>query len=205
MKRYLMVMAIVTFLIPACCPMVSVNPLSEPAGLDEKLYGTWKPILKENDKAFLHIGKLTDNLMVALSVEHKVDGTLDTSRMPFFLTKTNSNNYWNVKLEDLDKEMARGNEGFFFLKYRFSDKDTLHIYQLEREPIISAIRQKNLKGKITYRPIIKKPNSKITDLQIDKNIDCVVISDSSENLLKYIESNSTNELFKEAMQFERLK
>jgi hypothetical protein len=118
--------------------MVSVNPLSEPPGLDKRLEGLWKLDSKE-DEVYLHIGEKSENTMEVLNVGHKENGTLDIIRIPFFITKTTANNYLNVKLEDLENEVSEGHTGYLFIKYVFIDKDTLHLFLLNDKPIISAI------------------------------------------------------------------
>jgi len=181
--------------------MVSVNPLSTPAGLDKRLEGVWKYDSKEGEEVYLHIGEKSENTMLALSVEHKRSGTLDTIKIPFFLTKTNTNNYLNVRLEDLAKEVSEGNEGFIFLKYVFIDKSTLLIFQLDRQLIISAIQAKKLKGKITYKKKIVPEGTKNDDVKPDKTIDCVIITDTSKNMINFFEAGNNDELFPDAMKF----
>ncbi len=48
LKKYLVAIVIIVACLPACCPMVSVNPLSAPDGFDERLFGVWKPESKSD-------------------------------------------------------------------------------------------------------------------------------------------------------------
>ncbi len=204
MKRYLVTIAIITTLFSACCPMVSVNPLSPPTISDKRLEGIWKYVSKEGEEAYLHIGKESGNTMVALSVEHKKNRTLDTIKILFFVTKTNTNNYLNVRLEDLAKKVSKGKKGFIFLKYDFVDNNTLLVFHLNRQLIIAAIQENKLTGKITYKKKIVPKGTKNNGDTSEKTIDCVVITDTSKNLINYFESSKNEKLFLEEMKFIRV-
>ncbi len=205
LKKYLMAIVIIAACLPACCPMVSVNPLSTPDGIDERLFGIWKPASKEGEQVVLHIGRESDTRMVALSIEHKGNGALDIAKMPFSLTRTEKHNYWNVRFEELDEGMAKGYAGYFFLKYAFADADTLLVSQLDRAPIIAAIQAEKLQGKITYR-LKKVPQGAQRDnLSTEKSIDCVTILDTSQNILNFIEAGDFDALFPDALRFTRIK
>jgi len=205
MKKSLLLVAAIAIFMPACCPMVSVNPLSEPGGIDERLFGVWRPVTPEGERVYLHVGKESDTTLVALSVEHMDSGRLDTARMPFFLTRTNTNDYWNIRYEDLEDNLAKGYAGFFFMKYTFPDDDTLYVYQLDRKPIMAAIKAGKLKGRITYKVKEVSPGVQLKTLPAEKSADCVTITDTSENLLKYLETGGHQALFPEPMQFIRVR
>jgi len=203
MRTYaLLVVALVIFM-PACCPMVSINPLSEPDGIDERLFGVWRPVTPEGEQVYLHVGKESDTILVALSVEHMDSGRLDTARMPFFLTRTNKNDYWNIRYEDLEDNLAKGYAGFFFMKYTLPDDDTLLVYQLDRKPIIAAIKAGKLKGRITYKAQKVPPGTRLKTLPTEKSVDCVTITDKSMNLLNFLETGDHQTLFPEPMRFMR--
>jgi hypothetical protein len=201
MKKFSVAIAIITILLSACCPMVSVNPLSTPAGLDKRLEGVWKIDSKEGDEVYLHIGEKSENAMVALSVEHKRNGKLEIIKIPFFLTKTSTNNYLNVRLEELAKEISEGNKGFIFFKYVFIDNKTLLFYHLNRQLIISAIQANKLAGKLTYKKKIAPKGTENNDVESGKTIDCVVITDTSKNMINFFESVKNDKLFSDTMKF----
>jgi hypothetical protein len=94
MNKKSMVIVLFSLILSACCPMVSVNPLddSENAEYDKRIEGTWKLISEQDEYVYLHIGRISGNKMVALSVEHKKNGELDTVKFPFFLTRSSKNN-----------------------------------------------------------------------------------------------------------------
>jgi len=205
MRGYVLLVAALVLFMPACCPMVSINPLSEPDGIDERLFGVWRPVTPEGERVYLHVGKESDTILVALSVEHMDSGRLDTARMPFFLTRTNTNDYWNIRYEDLEDNLAKGYAGFFFMKYTLSDDDTLVVYQLDRKPIIAAIKAGRLKGQITYQAEKGPQGAKVKTLSAEKNVDCVTITDTSANLLNYLETEDSRVLFPESIRFVRMR
>ncbi len=181
--------------------MVSVNPLSAPAELDKRLEGVWKYDSRDDEEVYLHIAEKSENTMVALSVEHKKSGNLDIIKIPFFLTRTNTNNYLNVRLEDLEREVSEGNEGFIFIKYVFIDKNTLLFFQLDSQLIIPAIQTEKLKGKITYNKKIVPQEIKNNNAKSYKTVDCVIITDTSKNILNFVEAGNNDELFPDAKKF----
>jgi len=205
MKRYLLLVAAIAVFLPACCPMVSVNPLSEPGGIDERLFGVWRPMSEGGERVYLHVGRESDTIMVALSIEHMDNGRLDTARMPFFLTRTPKNDYWNIRYEDLDDNMAKGYAGFFFMKYTYPDDDTLLVYQLDRKPIIAAIKTGKLQGQITYKAQKASPGAQLKTLPTEKSVDCVTITDKSVNLLNFLDAGDSQTLFPEPMRFVRVR
>ena len=204
MRKLILLVAVLVSFMPACCPMVSVNPLSEPNDIDGRLFGVWRPVTQGGEQVFLHVGKESDTILVALSVEHLDNGRLDTARMPFFLTRTEKNDYWNIRYEDLEDNLAKGYAGFFFLKYTFVDDDTLLVYQLARKPIIAAIKAGKLKGQVTYQARKARAGKQPETLAAEKSVDCVTITDTSPNLLNFLDGGNSQVLFPEPMKFMRV-
>ena len=201
MKVSLISITIVILLLSACCPTVSVNPLSIPSGLDKRLEGLWKSDFKEDNSVYLHIGEKSENTMEVLSVEHKNNGSLDVIKIPFFITKTNKNYYLNVNLEDMGNEISGRYKGYLFLKYTFLNKDTLHLALLDDKPIISAIQKNKLKGEITYKSKIALKGTKTEDAPSEKIIDCIKITDTSKNILNLIETGNNGDFFPATLKF----
>jgi hypothetical protein len=198
MGKYSVATIMIILLLSACSPAVSVNPLSPPAGIDERLQGAWK-YDSEKNVVYLHIGKTSENTMVVLSVEHTGYGDLDIIKIPFFLTKTGMNSYLNIKIEDVEKDISEDCKGYVFIKYVFIDNDTLHLYSYDNKPIISAIKANKLKGEIKYEEV------KSDNIKLKKSIDCVVISDTSENMIRFFDSDKDNKIFSNELEFVRMK
>ena len=205
MKSHIAAAAIAMILLSACCPMVSIHPLSAPVEADQRLFGVWSPDAEDGERVFLHVGRDSTTGMVALSVEHHSGGKLDTVRFPFFITKTKTNQYLNVRLEDVDRDMAKGNEGYLFLKYDFDDENTLRIYHLDRESIIAAIQVNRLKGQITYKPAVGPAGSTPDTDPAEDSVDCVLITENSVNMLNFLEAGDDGALFLDAMTLKRQK
>jgi hypothetical protein len=203
----IIIVALITILLSACSQWVSVNPLSPPAEPDKKMEGLWKLESKENDTVYLHIGEKADNTMIALSIEHKVDGSLDIVEIPFFISRTGTNNYLNVRYEDIEKGVSESDKGFIFVKYSFSDDNTLFFYQFDPELIISAVQSGKLKGEVYYRETKTTPTPESTVREKstpEKTVDSVKMTDTSENLVKYFESEGVKFL-PEVLKFIRVK
>jgi hypothetical protein len=115
MNNKSVVIFLFSLILSACCPMVSVNPLVDPenAEYDKRIEGTWKLISEQDEYVYLHIGRLSESKMVALSVEHKKNGELDTAKFPFFLTRSSKNNYMNIRIEDISDEISKNIRKFF--------------------------------------------------------------------------------------------
>ena len=199
MGKYSIATVIISLLLSACCPTVSVNPLSSPAELDNRLEGAWKYDPSEGEEVYLHIGKGAGSTMVALIVEHKRDGGLDVNQIPFFLTNTGRNNYLNIRIEDLEEDISEDCKGYVFVKYVFINNDTLNFYSLDNEPVISVIKENKLKGKIKYEEV------KSDNIKLKKTIDCVIITDTPENMINFFDSDKNNKIFSNELKFIRIR
>jgi hypothetical protein len=181
--------------------MVSQNPLSDPAAPDRRLEGLWKSGSGQGEEVYLHIGKQSEDSMVALSVEHKEDGTLDTMEIPFFLTRADAGDYMNLRLEDLAGQDSDTTGGFIFIKYVLPAENTLLLFNLDREDVISAIRENRLEGEITYKSAGASGKTSGEGPDSGRRIDCVTITDSSKNLLSFVESSASAWRSSDAMTF----
>lgn len=202
MYKNIFIVALITIFLSACSQWVSVNPLSSPSEPDKKMEGLWKLESKENDKVYLHIGKKTENTMIALNVEHKENGDLDIVEIPFFISRTGANNYLNFRYEDIEKGVSESDKGYIFVKYSFSDDNTLSFYQFNPEIINSAVQSGKLKGEVYYRETI--PNPAPESGNKEKTIDIVKITDTSENMVKFFNSEG-NMYVDEILKFIRVK
>ena len=205
MKKNLILIAIIAVFSSACSQWVSVNPLSLPSVLDKKLEGAWKVDSKDGDEVYLHIGKKTENTMVAVTVEHKDDGSLDIAEIPFHVTMTGANNYFNIRYKDIDEDLSTEDDAYIFIKYSITDDGTLLLYQFDPDIIISAVQSGKLKGEITYREAKAAPESADKEKSAsEKRIESVRITDTSENMVKFF--NSEGQKFEpEVMKFVRVK
>ena len=207
MKKYLIVTVLIGIFLSACSQWISVNPLSSPSELDKKLEGVWRLDSKDGEVVYLHIGKKKENTMIALSVEHKDDGSLDIVEIPFFITRAGANKYFNLRYEDIDKDIAGKDKGYIFVKYSFADDNTLSFYQFDPDIIKSAVQSGRLKGEVYYKKSKTAPPPESAEKEKstpDKIIDSVKITDTSENMVKFFQSEG-NKFLPEGMKFIRVK
>jgi hypothetical protein len=86
-----------------------------------------------------------------------------------------------------------------FIKYVFINSDILHLYSYDNEPIISAIKAHKLKGEIKYE------EAESDNIKLKKTIDCVIITDTSENMIRFFDSDKDNKIFSNELEFVRMK
>lgn len=185
--------------ITACCPTTSICPLSSPekAIYDKQLEGSWIFVSKEGDvDGYLHVGKIEKNLTKAIAIEIKSSGELEHVILNMFPTKIGQDSYLNIKAEELFQEISSHDNGYIFAKYELSGNKKLAVYCMDDEPIAKAIQSGKLKGKITYENLIASEEG-IGDSQkkFQKKIKCMQITDSSENILRFIQNSDPHELF----------
>ena len=88
-------------------------------------------------------------------------------------------------------------------KYGLKDENTLHIYHLDPKPITSAVQANKLKGTITRKGASEGEKNNAGSSV--KSIGCVIITDSSANIVGFIEAKKAEELYSDVMKFERVK
>jgi len=185
--------------------MLSINPLSEPSFINKKIEGVWKYDSKDGDEVYLHISATSKDNMVALSVEHRRNGEIETFKIPFYLTRINDSLYINVKFDDLPEKISNGRIGFIFINIILLENNNLKMAFLEQQPIIDAIESDLLKGDLSYKKTVISNDELTKPLPPDsRKVECVTITDSSENLRKFVSSHSHDQLFREAMEFTRM-
>jgi len=212
MKRIILVATLMTslvFLNGCFCPLTSVNPLSDPqdAKYDKRLEGAWQSVSQDGDLEFVHFGKGDEKKTEMIIIEHMRSGKIDFSTLTVFPTIINGKGYLNIHVEDLFEEFSEDLSGYVFMKYELLDKNTLTLSFLKEKPIIEAIKSGKLEGEITYeKKGIKKDDEGDSSKQNKKKtIKCVILSDSSDNILKYIQSVDPDKLFPEPIELKRIK
>jgi len=212
MKRIILLAILMTslvFLGGCFCPLTSVNPLSDPqnAKYDKRLEGAWQSVSTDGDLEFIHFGKDDEKKTRMVIIEHMHNGKIDFSTLTVFPTIINGKGYLNVNVEDLFEEFSEDISGYIFMKYELLDKNTLTLSFLEEKPIVEAIKSGKLAGEITYeKKDIKKGDEGGSSQQSKKKtIKCAKLSDSSDNILKYIQSVDPDKLFPKPIELRRVK
>lgn len=183
----------------ACClmacagPALSVHPLSSPekAGHDKRLFGSWY-FVEEEGYLFIGRGKDSRERIALISFE---DGILEVDELKMFVSELQSGNYMNIsnlnilgrrkeEIGGLDKEdQLEMKDCYLFLKYDFMKPDILVTYMLDGDLIEKAVKDKRLKGDVS---------------------DKILITDTSENIANFIESDRSGELFTPYLVFKRI-
>ena len=190
------------------CPLTSVNPLSDPQNptYDERIEGAWQLLAEDGDLVFLHFGKGDEKKTEMISIEHKNNREIDVLSFTVFPTIVNGQNYLNFNIRELFKEFGDELSGYTFMKYHLTGTDTLRLSHIDEEPIIEGIKSGKLKGEITYKQTQAKEGHKGQALQQNKkkSIKCVKITDSSDNIVKYIHSVDSKKIFPKSIILKRI-
>ena len=206
MKKQISLLMLGVFVLSACCPMVSENPLSRPnqATVDSRLVGSWRWVSEKADPVWLHIGKLDANKMVAVIAEFKGDANLETTRFPFFVTASVRHGYLNIRLEDIADEAMPEVKGYVFAKYEITAPEKLTCFSMALQPVIAAIQAGALKGRIDYRARSGTPEKQPPAGRTKMKIASVTITDTSSNLLRFLEHSDHSVFFTDPMVFQRV-
>ena len=201
------------FLVVIClsscfCPLTSVNPLSDPqnTAYDERIEGAWQLVSEDKDLVFLHFGKGDEKKTEMILIEHKNDIKIDVLTFTVFPTIVDGQNYLNFNIKELYKEFGDELSGYTFMKYRLTGTGTLCLSHIDEKPIIEGIKSGKLKGEISYEQREAKAEHKGKALQQNekKSVKCVKITDSSDNIVKYIHSVDSKNVFPKSMRFKRI-
>ncbi|UCG80729.1 MAG: hypothetical protein JSV60_00150 [Desulfobacterales bacterium] len=186
----------ISLLLHHCCPLTSVHPLSSTTDMtyDDRLQGIWRLKTEQDDVVCFHIGKTKDGKTQITSIEHKENGELDIATFVMFPTEISKNTYMRLKVEDISDQSLKDATGYFLLRYVFRDNNEFFVYRMQNEIIAEGIMSGKLKGEITYRPAV---SNKKSARESKKVVDCVQITDATENIVKYIKTIDTNRLFPE--------
>jgi len=209
MMRIVMVFVMaIAGLLSACCPATSLNPLSPPekSQYDATVGGTWVPIEEDDfEKEYLHVGKGKDGMIEILVVTIKENGELEHNDFTVFTTFTSKGRFLNVKAEDVIDALPSEHAGYLFVRYELKGRDDLSIYYMDEDLFSKAIEEGKLKGEVTYKEIYLDNNDeKEKQERKRRDIECVRITDTSENILRFIMENDEKLLFPDGIELRRL-
>ncbi len=125
-----------------------------------------------------------------------------------FPTIINSNSFMNIKFlyvsdmtpEEMNKPSIKNHfKNYIFIKYELKDPDTLSISLINPDILEEAIKDKRLKGIGGVEEVVN------TESGLGKRIyHAITITDSTENIVKFIIESDLDELFEEPGVFKRL-
>jgi hypothetical protein len=155
------------------CVPTSESPLSpaESAQPDSKLIGDW---LDKKDQETYHI---TTKGGPWMHVDVLKDGA-NTESYDFYPTAIGKNTFANVVVTKPDGHIS-SHKAYTFIRYSLSENRVLKMWSMSSEFIFGAVKSGKLQG---------------STLSQDKDPD-VVLSDSSDNLVKFIKSADLDKLF----------
>lgn len=191
-------------LMQACCPLTSVNPISDPqkSTYDQRLTGTWRN-QDENEAVYFHIGQGEGGRIRILAVEHSSSGKFDHALFNVFATRINKTDYLNIDLSELSKEITLDYTGFIFVRYDLPDADTLTFAPMALDPVVEAIQAKKLAGELTYAD---KNQTDHSESAAAPKVECAKITDSSDHIRAYLADEArAKELFSNLITMKRVK
>ena len=204
--HFLRIATLVSLLsLASCCPMLSVNPISEPSTVETRLEGVWKLHSKDNEKVFLHIAPVSEKRMTVLMVEHKAGKELDIQQVPFHLSKLKSGLYINIDAAELPADEFKNKTGYIFFRIDWKAPNMLGTAMLDEEPIIDAIKGGELKGELQYKKRgAASEQPKASQPAGRKIVECVTITDSPGNIRKFLETHDNETLFTDHLNWNRI-
>jgi hypothetical protein len=198
---WLISMAAAGFLCPGCED--SKNPLSDPqtSKADGRLAGVWRTRNEGGDVSYYHIGFLGDNIPVGVmrvvTATHSPDGKLNPpGEFLLFRTTLGQADYLNLtaaKEEQVKRIQASGWDpaivgDYLLFKYRV-EGDKLLVWPVDGDAKRRAIESGKLKGTIEQRGDDTK----------------VRLTDTTENLARYVASAGDSLFSQDAVRLERVK
>lgn len=187
----------------ACCPITAVNPLNKPqdAILDARLTGAWKGGSSPKDVAYIHIGNGPNNTMEVVGVEHRVDGKMAQEHFSMFISSVGRRHYMNIDLKNLKMNEAKGHKGYLIVQYDLLDSNTLVVSYMDKNALAKAIADKKLSGRVTYDDAEQSAESAATA----QKIKCIYITENTDRLREFIDSDAARQLFVPYITLKRLK
>lgn len=193
-KSLFLILGLLCFAFTSCVD--SDNPLSDPkqSTVDAGLLGVWR-VRDKGDTVYYHVGlagkQFPDGMLRVKSIHHEKNGDLlrpDNDDMLVFATTLGNNHYLNITSLDAKQIKSMGDskwepsmaDGYFIYKYEING-DKLTVAGMDSDEKEKAIKAGNIKG------VVEKG-----DMQDGKG---VRITDTTENLAKFIASADQDKLF----------
>ena len=166
--------------------VLSEQPLSaaREATPDLRLVGTWHGDKEADAKNDGRISFDAQGRGQLLSKAGNGDWKPDGGVTSFFVTRTEKAAYINASVPDDDKKPT-GAAHYEFFRYTVSDdQKTLHLWAARLPTFQQAVRKAKLKGRLDNPKETGKPEE-----------NSVVLEDSSEAILRFIEASPPEEVF----------
>ena len=187
MRRSVFFCSLLSYLLLAACVPMSQFPLSQPSGNepDERLVGIW--LFKADEKeSYFHFSKQRDGVSDMVSVSYDADGRMSYGMFEVFTTPVGTSQFMNIKIIKVGLLEMGDTPPYLLAKYEVDDSGKLYIQLLSPEEVAQGIDDGILKGEIK-----------------DKKDNEIYITDSSENLIRFIENSDIDKLFSQTPYIEK--
>jgi len=168
-----------------CAPM-SVNPLSDPATaeIDPRLIGVWYPQDTEGGRGYVHFVESKDKgWLDVVIIDYKKSGGVGIETFQMFTTKLGQRYFMNIIERPLTEEEKKNeDEKYHLIFYEFSDGN-LSFRFMTAELVAQSIERGELKGTAVKTKWTKD----------------VTITDTTENLARYLLQSDINKLFPQGL------
>lgn len=171
--------ALVLFLSVFGCGPLSKFPLSQPGEYepDQRLVGIW--LFKADEKeSYFHFSKERNGWSDMVAVDYDTKGRMGYGVFKVFTTPIDTHHYMNIKIINIGVLEMGDTPSYILAKYEIVGKDKLYIRLLSSQEVAQGIEDGVLQGEIKN----KKKNE-------------IYITDSSENLIRFIERSDIDKLF----------
>jgi len=200
---------IASALLFSCCP-ISQNPLSDrgKAIFDKRLQGVWRVVADDFSQGVIHVGKTEGDLTKVISIENKEDGDFKIAVYVMYPTAAGSKQYMNIVVDEASRGIPSEVTGYMFAQYDYNEvSNTLSFSIMSMQPIAQAIASKKLKGVIKYNHSSSRASDDAETVNEGKadSIQCVTITDTGDNILKFIAETDPQVLFANKVTLERMR
>lgn len=191
--HFSIILLISSLILTACVPE-SENPISDPAKatVDKRLLGVWAGKMSgEKEDQYIHFVEAENSITEVVLVSHQKKRGPGVSFYKMYPTTIGKNQYMNVKssvpddLKSPEQVKKLESHGYFFTRYRISEKGILKIWIMMDEEVSEAVKNGQLKGKIA------------------KGDGDVTITDTRENIIKFIEADHKKDIFELIFTFQK--
>jgi hypothetical protein len=179
MQRGILFCLLLSCLFVFGCTPLSEFPLSQPGEYepDQRLVGIW--LFKADEKeSYFHFSKERNGWSDMVVVSYDRQGKVSYAIFNVFTTPIQSQRYMNINIVNLGMASMEDVPSYILAKYEIIENDKLYIQLLSPDEVAQSIGDGVLQGEI----------KDIKDNEI-------YITDSSENLIKFIESSDMDKLF----------
>jgi len=166
-------------LLLTACVVDSENPigLPESAQIDQRLLGDW--VAKNGD--IVHFSAKDAHWMMAVTAPKEPDPAKNPKPDLFFVTSIGDDTYLNMRSVSKDSKTT-----YSLFRYTITSDQKLEMWGMSQDEMAAAVRADKLQGTVQDRGTTGKPPHPDVDVHL---------TDSSENLVKFISRHAPTDIF----------